>query len=153
MFATLRARLPHIGRGPRLLVAATCVLLALSSAFGGGTGATHDARRKGTGLAAGLPAGVVAAAVTLDDPSGAELVHDGDRVDILESARPADLVEPDTAPVLGVATAVRHALVLQVLADRGDGTAALVLAVDRPTAVRLTRDRSTQVFTAVVVPP
>jgi hypothetical protein len=152
MFASLRARLPRIGRGPRLLIAATCVLLATSSALGSGRGAA-DAARRGTGLAARLPAGFVAAAVGLDEPGGADLVHAGDRVDILETARPADLVDPGTAPVGSVDTVVRHGLVLRVLADRGDGSAALVLAVERPTALRLARDRSAQVFTAVVVAP
>jgi hypothetical protein len=152
MLASLRARLPHIGRGPRLLIAATCVLLALSSALGGVRGAA-DAARRGTGLAARLPAGFVAAAVGLDDPGGAELVRAGDRVDILETDRPTDLVDPGTAPPGSVDTVVRRGLVLRVVSGRDDGSAALVLAVDRPTALRLARDRTARVFTAVVVAP
>ena len=215
MLALLRARLPRIGRSPRLLVAATCLLLALASATSGGhhgsrpaplhrvVVAAHDmpaghtlshrdlkivgvpgavppsgaragpatvvgARLAGpidageaitrtrlvsAGLAAGLPPTLVAAAVLLDDPRASDLVRVGDRVDILETARPPDLVGAVPAGSTEVGAVAHRALVLAVLPARDDGSAELITAVSRPTAARLTRDRSTEVFTAVVVAP
>ena len=112
------------------------------------------ARVVGSELTRGLDHGRVAASVPLDDPHAADLVRTGSLVDLLEAPRPADLAGPSTAregPT--VSTVAQRALVLAVLPAGHDAAAELVLAVDRATAVRLTRDRAGQVFTAVVVPP
>lgn len=115
-----------------------------------------DGRLLGRGLTAGLRPGTVAAAVPLDDPHAAELVHAGDRVDVLTSPRPADVADaraPANAPVRTLATEV---LVLAIFPD-GDAAngagAEIVLAVDRATAVAITRDSAGHVFTVVADPP
>jgi Flp pilus assembly protein CpaB len=115
--------------------------------------AVTTARVLGRGLTAGLSDGSVAAAVTLEDPHVADLVRAGDRVDLLEAPRPPDVVDsaPPTDPK--VSTLASHALVLAVLPRTDDADAEVVLAVDRATAVRITRDRGGQLFTVVVDPP
>ena len=107
----------------------------------------------GADLTAGLSPRLVAAAITLGDPQTGDLVRPGDRVDLLEAARPVDpLVGASTSPgeVADVAT---HVLVLAVLPATDASDAELVVAVDRDTAMRITRDSQTHLFTAVVVPP
>ena len=110
----------------------------------------------GRDLAAGLPRRLVAAAITLGDEHAVELVRPGDRVDLLETEQPLDpLVAGPTrstgsSDVADLATGVS---VLAVLPASTSSDAELVVAVDRLTAVRITRDSSTHVFTAVVVPP
>jgi Flp pilus assembly protein CpaB len=109
-------------------------------------------RLVGADLAAGLPAGLVAAAVVLGDAHAADLVRAGDRVDLLETARAPDgLAAPPPRPQ--VRTLATGALVLAVLPASADANAELVVAVDRGTAVRIIRDTVTQTFTAVVVSP
>ena len=107
----------------------------------------------GTDLAAGLPHRLVAAAITLGDEHAVELVRPGDRVDLLDTERPIDPLAggpTGSSDVTDLATGVS---VLAVLPASASSDAELVVAVDRLTAVRITRDSSTHVFTAVVVPP
>jgi pilus assembly protein CpaB len=107
----------------------------------------------GADLAAGLGRRLVAAAIELGDEHAVELVRPGDRVDLLETERPVDpLAGGSTGPtdVTDLATGVS---VLAVLPATPSAAAELVVAVDRLTAVRITRDSATQLFTAVVVPP
>jgi Flp pilus assembly protein CpaB len=213
MFASLRARLPRIGRWPRLLLAGTCALLALASLAGGRPGptadgvavvvASHDmpaghrlqradiallrlpraaqpvgaradpgafvgARLAGpirsrepitptrlvsAGLAAGLPAGEVAAPVQLAGSHVTDLVRRGDHVDLLETERPPDVLDGSAPPATRVDTVGRHLLVLAVLPPGDDGNAELIVATDRVGTVRITRDSSNHIFTAVVDPP
>jgi len=108
----------------------------------------------GADLTTGLAPGTVATSVPLLDAGAADLVHAGDRVDVLATAQP-DLGPPDpsaTGPpkVSVAATAVR---VLAVLPGNPDGAPEVVLAVDRDTAVRITRDRTAQTFTLVADSP
>jgi Flp pilus assembly protein CpaB len=215
MFASLRARLPRIGRAPRLILVATCLLLALAGAVHGKpkptaspggrpvvvaardlpaghvlsprdlriarlpsplcpVGARGDPARLvrqrlagpvrarevltstrlvSADLSAGLRAGLVAAPVALDDPHALDLVRAGDRVDVLSTARPPDIADAGPPAAAPVATVAARVLVLAALRERGDVGAELIVAVDRATAARVIRDRSTHVFTAVVVPP
>jgi hypothetical protein len=103
-------------------------------------------------LVDGLERGLVAAPVRLDDPHALDLVRAGDHVDLLEAARTPDIVET-VAPTPHVATLVANALVLAVFPAAEGASAEFVLAVERVTALRITRDSASQVFTAVVVPP
>jgi Flp pilus assembly protein CpaB len=108
----------------------------------------------GADLTAGLGPGAVATTVSLADPGSADLVHAGDRVDLLATPRP-DLVVfgrsgPGPPPVSLVAARVRVLAVLPASAARA---AEVVLAVDRATAVQITRDRTTQTFTVVADSP
>jgi Flp pilus assembly protein CpaB len=216
MFASLRGRLPRIGRVPRLLVAATCLLLALASAVGGkarsrqrssgvpvvvaardlpaghrlaardlavlylpraarpaaaraGPGALTGARLAGpvtarepitpaelvgASLASGLGRGLLAAPVAVGDPHVVDLIRRGDRIDLLEAARPPDVL--DAAPSAlstRVDTVARASLVLAVLPEQDSAGAELIIATDRRTASRITRDSASHVFTPVVVPP
>jgi pilus assembly protein CpaB len=112
-----------------------------------------SSRVVGTGLTLRLGSGSVAAAVALDDPHTADLVRPGDRVDLLETPRPADV---DAAPARAgpeVATVATDALVLAVLPSTAEADAEVVLAVERATAVRLARDRAAHVFAVVADPP
>jgi Flp pilus assembly protein CpaB len=112
-----------------------------------------SSRLLGSDLTAGLAPGIVAAAVSLGDPHATDLVRPGDRVDLLAADRPADplTAAPPTRPAVAVLAA--GALVLAVLPATEVADAELVLAVDQATAVRITRDSATQVFTAVAAPP
>lgn len=213
MFGAIR--LPRLGRWPRLVLAGTCLLLALVSALG----AKHDAapppqsvpvvvaahdlaaghlltrhdvtvarwpgairppgargdpaavagrrlagpvrtrealtatRLLGSDLAAGLGAGLVATTVELGDAHASDLVRAGDRVDLLEAARPPDIAALGPAAPTRVLTLASHVMVLAVLPATADAEAELVIATDRGTAVRITRDSPDHVFTAVVAPP
>lgn len=211
----LQHRLPRLGKWPRLLGAACCLLLAAGSALAApsgrpttgatvpvvvaarplpaghvltrddlvvrrwpaqlrppnargdpgalagrrlagpvGRGETITATRLlGSDLATQLPVGLVAAAVSLGDPHAADLVRPGDRVDLLEADRPADplAAAPATRPAVELLAA--GCRVLAVLPASAAADAELVVAVDRNTAVRITRDSATQVFTAVAAPP
>jgi Flp pilus assembly protein CpaB len=111
-------------------------------------------RLLGTDLTSGLAPGVVATTVPLADPGAADLVHAGDRVDVLATPQP-DLDAPapsSTGPprVSVVATRVRVLAMSPATADRG---AEVVLAVDRETAITITRDRPAQTFTLVAGSP
>jgi Flp pilus assembly protein CpaB len=209
MFAALRARVGRIGRWPRLLVAGTCLLLALGakparrpaaagvpvvvaavdlpaghrltgrdlmvvrvpeairpagaragpgpllgSRLAGPIGAhepiTGD-RLVGAGLARGLPSGLVAAPVAIADAHVAELIRRGDHIDVLETARPPEVTDGTAMPATPrVSTAAHAALVLAVLPAQDDAGPELILAVDRPTLARLTRDSASHVFTPVL---
>jgi Flp pilus assembly protein CpaB len=208
-------RLPRLGKWPRLLIAAGCLVLALGSALG----AKHDAARSprsaavvvaarelpaghllarrdvavarwppairptgaradpgsvigqrlagpvrarealtttrlvGADLAAELPGGLVAASVSLADPHAIDLVRAGDHVDLLETAAPPEIADPGRIGAARVRSVATHVVALAVLPGSAETGPELVLAVDRMTAVRITRDSSSHVFTAVVAPP
>lgn len=110
-------------------------------------------RLLGPDLAAGLRAGLVATTVALGDAHASDLVRAGDRVDLLEAARPPDIADPGLTSSAHVRTVSTHVVVLAVLPATADSDAELVVATDRATAVRITRDSPNHVFTAVVVPP
>lgn len=115
-------------------------------------------RLLGPGLAAALPAGLVVAPVTVDDPHVAEFVHAGDRVDLLATSRPPDGLDPPAPHASGVATLARAVLVLAAFSGAAvsgsDGAGSeIVLAVDRSVAIAVARDRSTHLFTVVTDPP
>ncbi|HET8583909.1 MAG TPA: SAF domain-containing protein [Jatrophihabitans sp.] len=110
-------------------------------------------RLVGRDLAAGLGAGQVAVPVPLDDPHAADVVHAGDRVQLLETPRPADAGVATPAAASRVAVVASGALVLAVLPVSGDAGTELVVAADRATAVRITRDRPSQMFAVIVDPP
>jgi pilus assembly protein CpaB len=214
MFASLRHRLPRIGRLPRLCAAGICLLLAANSALTGrpaaaaprtapvvvaarnlppghvlaaadlrvarwpaavrppsaradhvgligrrltgpvGAGEPVTATRVlGRDLAAQLPPGLVAAPVVIADPHAADLLHAGERADLLSVRRPPELPETANPPPAPVTTVVQRALVLAVFVEP-DGTGTeVVLAVGRSVAVRIVRDTATHVFTAVAAPP
>jgi Flp pilus assembly protein CpaB len=144
---------------PRLLPhgAATAVDRLLGARLAGPVGAREPvtaARMLGNDLTAGLPAGMVATTVPLLDPGGADLVHAGDRVDLLATPQ-LDLAAPDpsAAGPPKVSVAASRARVLAVLPGTADRPAEVVLAVDRTTAVRITRDKTTQTFTLVADSP
>jgi Flp pilus assembly protein CpaB len=114
-------------------------------------------RLVGPDLGSGLAAGLVAATAPLDDPHTGDLVRPGDRVDVLATPRPSDL---GTAPAgePRIDTTAENVLVLAVLpptdpSAAGATDAEVVLAVDRATAVQLTRDKSRELFTLVLDPP
>jgi Flp pilus assembly protein CpaB len=213
MFRSLRARLPRIGRTPRLLIAATCLLMALASALGSGPKPAAAGGRPVVVAARDLPAGhvlgradlavarlpaalrpagaragpaafvrqrlagpigarevltasrlvsadlaaglgrLVAAAVPLDDPRAADLLRPGNRIDLLEATRAPDVLDAALSRPPPVTIAAAGVLVLAVLPQRDDGSADLIVAIARTTALTITRDRSGHVFTAVVVPP
>ena len=214
MFGSIRLRLPRIGKWPRLLLAGTCLLLALGTALSGHKHkpaatrsvavvvAAHDmpaghllhrsdlavarwppglcprrvrgdprqlvgrrlagpvtAREAITGsrlvsadLAAGLGPGLVAAAVVLADPRADDLVRTGDRVDILATTRPPDIADPQHTTTALISTVARSVRVLAVLPAGETTDAELLVAVDRATAVRITRDSAGQLFTTLVDP-
>jgi pilus assembly protein CpaB len=103
-----------------------------------------DARLVGPGLVDQLSPEQVAAPVRLADLAVAALVHAGDRVDVLATARDAGraTVEATGALVLAVEQAPSGA------ADAGGGL--LVLAVDRPTAARLAAAATTATLTVTL---
>src|SRR4051812_41492741 len=214
MFASLRRRLPRLGRFPRLGLVGCCLLLALESAATGARSratpasptspvvvaaralpAGHVLRRGdvrvlrwptalrqvtarsgpgavigrrltgpvaarepltanrvlGRNLTAGLPDGVVAAAVPVADAHVVDLVRPGDRVDLLAARRPAAEVEgPADGPVT---TLARSVVSLAVFRDEDGGGAEIVLALSRSAAVVVTRDVGSHLFTVVLAPP
>jgi pilus assembly protein CpaB len=214
MFRSLRRPLPRIGRLPRLLLAGTCLLLALSSALGArhrppapahtagvvvaardlpaghrlarrdvsvlrwpaalrpngalaapaavvgrrlaGPVAAHEPitapRMVGADLASGLRPGLVAAPVTLGDPHTVDLVRAGDYVDLLEAAATPEFVDAAQQPTPAVRSVADDVLVLAALPATNDAAAELIVAVAPQTAMRMTRDAATHVFTAVVRP-
>jgi Flp pilus assembly protein CpaB len=103
-----------------------------------------DARLVGPGLVDQLSPEQVAAPVRLADLAVASLVHAGDRVDVLATARDAGraTIEATGALVLAVEQAPSGA------ADTGGGL--LVLAVDRPTAARLAAAATTATLTVTL---
>lgn len=214
MIASLHRRLPRLGRWPRLLLAATCLLLAAGTSLEAKSerhrpahsvpvivaahdlpaghaltrhdlaisrwppalcpaGTRHNPKaligRRTAGpiaghevllgtrlvnahLTDGLDPRLVAAPAKLDDPHALDLVRAGDRVDLLATARAPDL--PDAIePTPQTSTLAANALVLAALPATDDVGAELILAVERATALRITRDSAGYVFTAVVVPP
>ncbi len=157
----LRARDLAVARWPAQLRpagAAAAVERLVGTRLAGPLGAREPitpSRLLGADLTEGLAAGVVATTVSLADPGAADLVHAGDLVDLLATPRP-DLGVPDATgpgPPTGVSVVARRTRVLAVLPASADREAEAVLAVDRATAVRIARDRTTQMFTVVAGPP
>jgi Flp pilus assembly protein CpaB len=113
-----------------------------------------SSRLLGAGLTAGLSPGVVATVVSLADPGSADLVHAGDQVDVLATPRP-DLDVPAAAGTgpPRVSEVAPRARVLAMLPASADRRAEAVIAVDRATALLITRDRTTQMFTLVAGSP
>jgi Flp pilus assembly protein CpaB len=157
----LRARDLAVARWPARLRpagAAAAVDHLVGARLAGPLGAREPvtpSRLLGVDLTEGLAPGMVATTVSLSDPGAADLVHAGDQVDLLATPRP-DLEVPDATgpgPPLGVFVVARRTRVLAVLAASADREAEVVLAVDRATAVRITRDRTTQMFTVVAGSP
>jgi Flp pilus assembly protein CpaB len=110
-------------------------------------------RLLGTALTRGLRAGLVAAPVGIDDPHVAELVHPGERVDLLATRRPPEIGDTSASDPGAVTTVAHSALVLAAFAGRDGAGSEVVLAVDRAVAVAITRDSRTDVFTVVAGPP
>jgi pilus assembly protein CpaB len=117
-------------------------------------------RLLGRQLTAGLPQSVVASPVPVDDPQSVALVRPGDRIDVLALPRPADLPGSVAAPPVradpgtdAVSTVVSGALVLAVLPATDAAPAQVVIAATRPVAVRIARDRSAEMFTALIDAP
>lgn len=110
-------------------------------------------RLLGPDLAAGLARGLAAATVAVADPHAADLIRAGDHVDILETGRPPEFAEPTAAIAARVRAVAQDVVVLAALPATDAADAELVVAVDRTTALRLTRDGTSHLFTAVVVPP
>lgn len=207
--------MPRLGRLPRLLLAGTCLLLALLSALGAkraksphtrlvpvlvaarGLPAGHPlvagdvrvarwpagqrpvsarasprdvigrrlaapiaageavtgTRLVGRDLATGLGPGRVAVSVPLDEVHSIDLVHVGDRVDVFETPRTDNGFDPPTAVSRRVTEVADGVLVLAVLPGSDEAGAAIVVAADRSTAIRITRDRTGEVFTPLLDGP
>lgn len=127
----------------------------LAGPVGGGEPITRF-RLAGSALTAGLPPGTVATPVRLD-ADVRDLVRPGDRVDLIAGPPPAQPSRPRAGAA--DASVVASALpVLAVVAPRADdpfggsGTQ-LVLATDRPTALRIATLQGSQTFAVVVDPP
>lgn len=215
MFASLRRRLPRLGRFPRLCAVGCCLLLAAQSAASraNGRGAAPNVPRGplvvavralasghllgqadvrvvdwprslrpasararpsevvgrrlagpvaagepltgprllGPELTAGLPPGLVAAAVPVADGHAIDLVRPGERVDVLSTQRTDGLA--GSAAGGPVTTVARAARALAVFADGPAGGAEIVLALSRSAAAAVTRDSGSHVFTVVLTPP
>jgi pilus assembly protein CpaB len=140
-------RPPHAGGDPSALV---------GQRLAGPVGMREPitaSRLMGADLTAGLGATLVATPVPLADDHATDLVRAGDRVDLLEAERPPDVVAASSPTPPHVRTVATGSPVLAVLPATDTAGPELVVAVDRRTAVRITRDTTTQVFTAVVAPP
>jgi Flp pilus assembly protein CpaB len=114
------------------------------------------ARMLGRSLTTGLPGGTVAVAVEVSDPHAAQLVHPGDRVDLLATPRPPDVADSVPPPHITLRTVTTRALVLAVFADpdaAGQPGSEVVLGLDRTIAMTVARDRPSEVFTVVGDPP
>src|SRR5690348_9943505 len=93
-------RLPRLGAWPRRLAIGACVLIAVVSLLPGG-GRSHAPQRN---VAAHLAPGSVATSVSID-AGAASLVHDGDRVDLVDAGPRDPGGTTNTARV--IASAVR----------------------------------------------
>ncbi|MDQ2749996.1 MAG: Flp pilus assembly protein CpaB [Actinomycetota bacterium] len=120
--------------------------------------AVTSTRLVGADLSAGLPAGEVATAVSIN-PALATLVHPGDHIDVL--AAPVDGgANAGSAGSAGRTDAVLVAEAAAVLAvlpvSDGDGVpggAQVLVATDRGTAVRLVALQTSRVLAVVLSPP
>jgi Flp pilus assembly protein CpaB len=112
-------------------------------------------RLLGRDLAAGLPAGLVAAAVPVADGHAVDLVHPGDHVDVIATPRAEELAGKGVRG--SVTTLARDAPALAILADgsaTSDASAAeVVVAVPRAEAVAISRAAPTSLFTVVLLSP
>jgi pilus assembly protein CpaB len=129
----------------------------VAAAIGAGEAITPT-RLVGTGLADGLPRGLVANAVSIDADVAA-FVHPGDHVDLLTApAVDSGLPAPEAQPSSSAATVVaENVAVLAVL--RADGSEAgtartqLVIASDRSTALHITALQGRALLAVVANPP
>ena len=104
-------------------------------------------RLLGAGIATGLGAGMGAVPIDVAGRS-AEYIRAGDHVDVF--AGPSAAVDGD-AVAADAEVVADDATVLSVL-PAGDGEAAVVvIAADRATALRTTRQQATRTFTVVLV--
>ncbi len=215
MFESLRVLWLRVGRWPRLLAAATCLLLAAFSALGTARDraaarapertvpvvvTTHAVaagrvlhagdvrvehwpatlhppqtprstravigrrcagalvaaepltapRLLGAGIATGLTDGLGAVPIDVAGRT-AEYVHAGDHVDVFAGPS-SDTVDTDPGEATAALVA-GDATVLSVLPG-GDGEAAVVIiAADRATALRATRQQASRTFTVVLISP
>ena len=110
------------------------------------------ARLRGVGLTVGLPPGMLAVAVVLDNPRNAEIVQAGDLVDLLLVPE----VDPGAASVPAAQVLARAVRVLATLApaERLESTGAtLVVAADHTTAVRVAAASGRAVVATLRAPP
>jgi hypothetical protein len=127
----LNRLLLRLGRWPRRVAVAVCVVLAVSSSL---DGHGHASVTLADPLAR-LKAGQVAVPVTLNQSGTEGIIEAGNHVGLFS----ANSVVAD------------HLLVLRVVAVPAgdDGTASILVAADRPTALRIARS-SAQSMLAVV---
>lgn len=109
-----------------------------------------DVRLVGPGLTASLPEGQVAAPVRLADLAVAELVHAGDRVDVLATA--PDAVDAHVI-VSGALVLAPSALPDGGSADPASPTGLLLLAVEADTAARLAAAAASDTLSVTLAPP
>lgn len=109
----------------------------------------------GRGLLTGLPAGTLAVPVSIADSSTADLLHPGDRVDLVVGPPASDVPGASARGQSGGHVVATRLLVLACLRDSGSGTphTALVVAADRATAVRIATAGASQDFAALGVSP
>jgi pilus assembly protein CpaB len=120
--------------------------------------AVTTTRLVGAGLTAGLAPGEVAAPVATD-PAVASLIHPGDHVDVL-AGPPQDISFGTATGKSSAAGAILLAEAVAVLAvlpptdtAGGSGTAVMLVATDRGTALRIAALHDRQVLAVLTSPP
>ncbi len=110
-------------------------------------------RLLGRDLTTGLPAGTVAVPVTVAGARPAQLLHAGDRVELVAVGRAGDGAAP--APVRASAPdVVGTRLLILAVAPGRDGTSTdLVLGADHGTALQITRVAVSQLLAVLADPP
>jgi pilus assembly protein CpaB len=109
-------------------------------------------RLLGRDLTTGLPASELAVPVTVAGAQVSELVHPGDRIELLATPRTDDAAVPMSASV-DIEVVASRLLLLSVAGDREAASTDLVVATDRSTALRIARAAAARVLTAVGDPP
>lgn len=128
----------RIGRWPRRLACAACLLLAALSALGGTGSDSAAGRPLRSGPAAQLRPGEVAVPVTLADPAAAGYLRPGDQLGLL-----ADPASPVTGQPSGRASVLAEDVrVLAItrssgIASGADEGATLLVAARRDQALRI----------------
>ena len=129
MSRVLNRLLLRLGRWPRRIGVAVCLILAASSAVH----AHNSARtRPVPGPLTHLHSGQVAVPVSLDQPSTSGLVHAGDRVGLMSGGS----LLADGLLVLSV----------QDAASDTDQTQSILVAADRTTALHITRSSDAHIL-------
>jgi hypothetical protein len=143
---SLLARLPPLGPWPRRLGVAGCLLLAAVSATGGSSPGLDRPT---------VPRGMVSAVVEVY-ASAAILVRAGDRVDLVDGG-PAPSAFDNTAPaapsVLAAGVRVLSVIRAHERFAAESTTSRLVIATDRPTALRLARNQGQRPLAVITLPP